>query len=386
MLPVPAETILDDIRLLIVVIAPDGTIRYVNAEVTRRSGEHASDIVGRPFSAMKWWTYKPGAASEVDRAVKQAIAGRSARFEIDVQISPTQRINVDFEVRPARDANGSIVGIVAEGRDMTDQRAIERTLREAQFRYRTVADFTVDWEFWLHPAGHFLYVSPSCQRLVGHTPDDFMHGRVTLTSVAHPEDRRRVGDLLTEAFSGTTKYSQTFRLVRRDGLVRWASLSWQPVHDENGKFMGVRGSIRDVTDLMRAEEELQRSVEAYRTLARHFPQGLVALLDRDLRFIVCDGPALDLLPYQYRTLVGRRIQDVLDRRLLSLVEPIVLKATAGEEVADILSFGESAWLLHLTPIRDQQGRIAHIIASAIRSPDEWIDGSEPPPAAPRTYE
>jgi PAS domain S-box-containing protein len=270
------------------------------------------------------------------------------------------------------------VALVAEGRDISEQRAIERKLREAQFRWRTIADFTVDWEFWLHPSGHFLWVSPSCQRLSGYGPDDFMQGRVSLGAIAHEQDRKRVSELLMQAFSRSTGHSQSWRLVRRDGAVRWVSMSWQPVASDDGAFMGVRGNLRDVTEQMTVQLQLERSVEAYRTLARHFPRGLVALLDRDLRFVVCDGPAFEGLAMQPGDVVGKRVHEVIDADTRSRVEPLIASATAGAEIADIVRFGSSAWLVHLTPIRDEQDRVAHIIASAVESQDPWPEAAEPP--------
>jgi PAS domain S-box-containing protein len=377
LLPVPAEAILDDIRLLIAVLALDGTIRYVNAEVLRRSGEKLSSVVGWRFSTARWWTHVPGASEQVEQALEQARMGRTAHLEIDAQISPTQRMIARFEVRPVRDTSSTIVALIAEGQDITDQRTNERKLRETHFRWRTIADFTVDWEFWLHPNGYFLYVSPSCQRVSGYDPEDFMQGRVTLSGIAHPEDKKRVLDTLTLAFSGSTEHHHSWRLMRRDGAMRWVSMSWQSVHDEDGAFMGVRGSIRDITDLMKTQEELQRSVEAYRTLARHFPKGMVALLDRDLRFVVCDGPAFEAVPIDPRNIVGKRLYDVLNGELRARIEPLIASASSGKEIADIVHLGATAWLVHLTPIRDPQDRIAHIIASAVESQDLWADAEQP---------
>jgi PAS domain S-box-containing protein len=377
-LPVAAETILDEIRVFLAVLAPDGTILWVNGEVLRRTGGAAQETLGRPFATARWWTHTPGVSEQVEAALQQARAGRHARLQIEAEINTTQRIIVDIEVRPARDPSGAVVALVAEGRDISEQRAIERKLREAQFRWRTIADFTVDWEFWLHPSGHFLWVSPSCQRLSGYGPDDFMQGRVSLGAIAHEQDRKRVSELLMQAFSRSTGHSQSWRLVRRDGAVRWVSMSWQPVASDDGAFMGVRGNLRDVTEQMTVQLQLERSVEAYRTLARHFPRGLVALLDRDLRFVVCDGPAFEGLAMQPGDVVGKRVHEVIDADTRSRVEPLIASATAGAEIADIVRFGSSAWLVHLTPIRDEQDRVAHIIASAVESQDPWPEAAEPP--------
>lgn len=381
-LPVSAEAVLDEVSLLIALLSPDGRILYVNGEVLRRSGEDYDQVVGKPFATSKWWTFRPGQAEQISEAIERALQGRVSHLDVEAQLVPTQRTVVDFEMRPLRDATGGVTAIVVQGRDITDQRTVERKLREAHFRWRIIADFTVDWEFWLHPGGHFLYSSPACQRITGHTPDEFVEGKVTITQLTHPDDRKRVAALITEAFSGAPAHSQRWRIVRRDRELRWISVSWQTVFDENGKPMGVRFSVRDVDDLHLAEEEQQNLLAAYRTLARHFPRGLVALLDAEMRFVVCDGPALDALPFNQSTIIGRRVDDVVGQPLLGEVQPLLTKAMSGTEVSEIVRAGDANWLVHLTPIPDENGRIAHLIASAVKSQDIWLEPQEAP-TAPR---
>ena len=46
-------------------------------------------------------------------------------------------------------------------------------LRKSEEKYRIVADFTHDWEFWLGRDGHFRYISPSVERVTGYSISDF---------------------------------------------------------------------------------------------------------------------------------------------------------------------------------------------------------------------
>lgn len=378
---VSAFSVLEGLSSFVVVLARDGTIRYVNAGLLKRTRHGLEDCVGRAFSTAPFWVDALGMHAEIDDCVREALRGRIAELDLEVA-GPGQRFTATFEIKPLRSDDGTIVAILAEGRDISDKRAVERKLRDAHFRWRTIADFTVDWEFWLHPGGHFIYCSPSCQRITGFGVDDMVQGRSSLSTIAYREDRRRVSDLLTEAYSGTTGHSQRFRIVRRDGSVRSVSMSWQPVQGDDGRFLGVRGSVRDVTDMADAEDELQRLLAAYRTLARHFPKGLVALLDNELRFVVCDGPAFRWVGIDPDRIMGKRFDQVFEPALLDRVQPMFASAKNGSEVADILEYDGKTWLVQLTPIPDENGAISHVIASAVLNNGASWDESEEHPTRP----
>lgn len=374
---VSAESILDDVGVFVAVLSMEGKIQFVNGAFARRTRRTTDEALGKTLAEAPWWAHRATLKQELTGAVERAMQGGAVRLDVEIA-GPTQRFTVELEVRALRNATDNVIGVIAEGHDVTDQRVVERKLRESHFRWRTIADFTVDWEYWLHPGGHFLYASPSCQRLCGYAPDDFMDGRATLSSIAHPEDRRHIADLLTEAFTSTTRHNQRWRIVRRDGVVRSVSMSWQPVQGENGRFMGVRGSVRDVTDLAQAEQRTERLLEAYGTLARHFPKGLVALVDHELRFVVCDGPAVRAMKLDPDSIVGRTISEVLDPALFGRMRPLITKTREGLEVSDVIEFGGMSWLVQLTPIPDNEGRISHIIASAVESQFAWAQSDEKP--------
>lgn len=72
-----------------------------------------------------------------------------------------------------------------------EQHVVERTaqLQASEAMYLIVADNTYDWEFWLSPDGQFVYTSPSCERITGHTPEEFATDPDLLHRILHPNDR-----------------------------------------------------------------------------------------------------------------------------------------------------------------------------------------------------
>jgi len=133
----------------------------------------------------------------------------------------------------------------------------EKDLAEAELRYRTVADFTYDWEYWRTSEGVLLYCSPSCERVTGYSAPELVANPELHTTMVHPEEQgvwqHHVCDVTDEPGPRTI----LFRIQRKDGGIRWIEHSCQPVIGGEGKFLGTRASNRDVTERKQAEIELQ---------------------------------------------------------------------------------------------------------------------------------
>jgi PAS domain S-box-containing protein len=95
-------------------------------------------------------------------------------------------------------------------------------LERERERYRTVADFNYNMEYWIAPDGHIIYISPSCERVTGYNQDDFINDPDLLQKIVHPNDViaheqhiRNMNNLGPESLD--------FRIIRKDGLGTFAS-------------------------------------------------------------------------------------------------------------------------------------------------------------------
>jgi PAS domain S-box-containing protein len=140
--------------------------------------------------------------------------------------------------------------------------AMKRELKESEERFRALADFTYDWEYWLTPHGDYVYVSPSCERITGYSSDEFQRTPELLERIVHADDRDVVTKHLhEEPIEGSVVYPMEFRLITRNGDERWLEHVCQPVYSSDGKYLGRRGSNRDITERRRAEEALEVQVK-----------------------------------------------------------------------------------------------------------------------------
>jgi PAS domain S-box-containing protein len=142
--------------------------------------------------------------------------------------------------------------------DVTERKRAEAELREAEVRYRTVADFTYDWEDWENPDGTFRYVSPACERITGYAAKRFMEDPGLLFQLILPEDRDIWARHRRDAAETPGLHEVQFRIQRPDGEIRWVEHACQPVVDQRTVFLGYRGSNRDITERKILEEEFLR--------------------------------------------------------------------------------------------------------------------------------
>jgi PAS domain S-box-containing protein len=158
----------------------------------------------------------------------------------------------DYEDADIRQLTLLITGV---WRVLQRQRARE-ALRTSEERFRTVAEFASDCIYWRSPDGDVLYVSPGCAELTGYTPEEFCASPRLFDTVVHPEDRALWEQHEHAALADDSPQTLEFRIVTKTGELRWVSHVCRPIHDAAGRFLGVRGSNRDITERRRLEEEI----------------------------------------------------------------------------------------------------------------------------------
>jgi PAS domain S-box-containing protein len=129
-------------------------------------------------------------------------------------------------------------------------------LQESEERYRTVADFTADWEYWQGLDGKFRYMSPSCVTTCGYSQDEFYGNPGLMMQVIHPDDLSNYEQHAHGTPDKICLEPLDFRIVTRSGETRWISHVSRVVYTSDGIMNGVRASNRDITERKLAEDSL----------------------------------------------------------------------------------------------------------------------------------
>ena len=238
------------------------------------------------------------------------------------------------------DESGKFVEILSIGNDITERKQAEKALRESEERFRTVADFTYDWESWIDPDGNYIYVSPSCERITGYSPKEFLKSPGLLESITHPDDRKKISVHLHDHLKRDDEVLNIdFRIISRSGNTRWISHICQPVYDSDGNWAGRRASNRDITEQREVEAQLQRAekMEAMGTLAGRVAHDLNNVLSGIVSY-----PDLLLMDLPEDSPLRKPILTMKNsgEKAVDIVQDLLTMARRGDVVTDLVNLND----------------------------------------------
>lgn len=270
-------------------------------------------------------------------------------------------------------------------RDMLERELTERTLalRQSETRYRTMVQNLpgVAFRFATDTRRTILFVSDGIEEITGYPAQEFIDNAVRdRSSVMHHDDAARVEAAMRDAIAACSAYSVEYRVVRRDGSIRWVLERGMVVCDDAcGKARCIDGLQFDITERKRAEQlleqetlsdsltglanrnllmhRLKRCVEESQRGGREFA---VLFLDFD-RFKVVN----DSLGHE----AGDELLRQIARRVRECVGPAAsLSPDAGGPLACRLGGDEFVVLLDDVSDQEHPMRVAHELLDTLREP------------------
>jgi PAS domain S-box-containing protein len=239
-------------------VGPDGVILWANESELDMLGYAASEYIGRPIADFY------ADAGLARRILRRLGAGESLRDE------PVQMRHKDGSIRDvlvtsnARFENGAFVQTRCFSRDVTEQRRMERAMRDSEERAEhtrsllaAIVESSDDAIISKSLDGQITSWNASARRVFGYVAEEAIGKPITM--IIPPEHHHEEQLILERLRRGERiEHFETVR-VAKDGRRIDVSLTISPVHDRRGRVVGASKVARDISERKRMEEKLREA-------------------------------------------------------------------------------------------------------------------------------
>ena len=265
-LPAPADrpqaqNILDHIFTFVGVLAPDGTVLEANRASLEAADITLDEVRGRKFWDCYWWSLTPDTARRIRRAVHNAAAGATPRFDIDKSMVGNKSVTIDMILYPVHDRHGTVTHLIYSAIDVSDRKAGEAALQRSEQRFRQVVESAPDGLAMVDTAGQMVLVNAGMESIFGYTRDEMLGH--TIEMLMPQRHRSAHGALFQGYLEEPTARDMAGRRElyarRKDGSEFPVEIGLNPIPTEAGTM--VLATIQDVTRRKADRQMIERSLE-----------------------------------------------------------------------------------------------------------------------------
>jgi len=178
-------------------------------------------------------------------------------FEVRLRQRDGTAIWMRESTHAARDADGRVLQYEGTLEDITERKRAEEALRESEEKYRTNFESIEDGYYEVDLAGNLTFFNNSLCRLYRYPKDELMG--MNYRQYMDDETAKTVYQAFNAVYrTGEPARAFNWGVIRKDGTRGSIEVSVSPISGPTGEPAGFRGTVRDVTERKRAEEQLQR--------------------------------------------------------------------------------------------------------------------------------
>jgi PAS domain S-box-containing protein len=263
------RAIFDATDLFIAIIAHDGTLLEANQTALRFGGVEREALVGRPLWTAHWWPADGPTRQRLQAALRDAVRGAAAAFEVEVQGAGEEIATFDFSLRPLP-ANGGDTLLVLEGRDVTHTRRAQAAMRRNENRLAAIVANAMEAIVAVDADQRILLFNEAAERIFRCKASDVLGTQLDRFIPEGARARHRE-HFLTFSASGVTNRP----LAERGGTLWALRATGEEFPMEASISQAGEGAeklytiiLDDISERHRVEEALKESEERLRLVVR----------------------------------------------------------------------------------------------------------------------
>lgn len=256
---------------------------------------------------------------------RMASQGVVRDFEAHIKSFDSSTIWVNDTARAVKDENGQVLYYEGSFEDITERKLAEEKLLQYQEhleelvderttelqvseeRYRTLFDGVPIGLYRTTPDGEILDFNEAMVQMFGYPNRDYVLKTTTKEAYVNPDDRTRWQALIEK--EGIVRDFEV-QIRQQNGDIVWISDTARVVKDEQGQILYYEGSLEDISDRKKFEEELRRQKDYFESLFLNSPVAIVTA-DLDAKIVSWNPKAEELFGYSQEEAVGRHLDDLV---------------------------------------------------------------------------
>ena len=252
----------------LITVDPGGTISDVNDRMCQMTGYGRAELVGTPFA--DYFTEPERARTGVLQTFE---VGYVTEYALTLVARSRRQLHVSFNASTFRDASGSVGGIFASARDITDRVRLEEQLREQQTYLRGLIEASVDGLVTVDLEGFITDVSEQMCRMSGYTREELIGSSFK----RYFTDPARADAGVRKTFGEGVVTNYELVLQSKTGRKAIVSFNASVFRGGDGQIQGIFASARDIAEQARLQSKLIEQQAYNRSLIEASPDAQFAI-------------------------------------------------------------------------------------------------------------
>lgn len=279
-----------------------------------------------------------------------------------------------FVAMTIKDKDGKVVGALETLEDITEEKVDKQRLIESEKKFRGLYEnvpgtvyrclYDKNWTM--------IFMSRAIKDLCGYDPEEIVGNKeISYNDIIHPDDREKTWAEASRAIKNDEIFELDYRLVSKNGEIKWIHDRGQAIYGLDGKVEYVDGLLFDFTERKKVSEELKREKELSQKYL-DLVGAIVVVIDRAGKVMLINSKGLEVLEGRSEEVLGKNwFNAFVPRQGRAGVKKVFKKILAGETKIseynenEILTLSGKRKIIywHNSVIRNDEGEIITVVSS-----------------------